>query len=78
MLKKFNKNLSEVLNTFENIMENGAFAPKEQMLHFPQYFQIHGISKVSKVLLCSKGLIRACISDSHIFNVAVPFKGKTR
>ena len=20
---------------FENIMENGAFAPKEQMLHFP-------------------------------------------
>ena len=35
MLKKINKNLSEVLNTFENIMENGAFAPKEQMLHFP-------------------------------------------
>ena len=24
-----------VLNTFENIMENGAFAPKEQMLHSP-------------------------------------------
>ena len=44
MLKKFNKNLSEVLNIFEilwkmehleNIMENGAFAPKELMLHFP-------------------------------------------
>ena len=35
MLKKINKNLSEVLNTFENIMENGVFAPKEQMLHFP-------------------------------------------
>ena len=34
-LKKINKNLSEVLNTFENIMENEAFAPKEQMLHFP-------------------------------------------
>ena len=28
-------------------MENGAFAPKEQMLHFP-YFQINDISKVSK------------------------------
>ena len=28
-------------------MENGAFAPKEQMLHFP-YFQIHDISKASK------------------------------
>ena len=25
-------------------MENGAFAPKEQMLHFP-YFQIHDILK---------------------------------
>ena len=32
MLKKFNKNLSEVLNTSENSLENGAFAPKEQML----------------------------------------------
>ena len=29
-------------------MENGAFAPKEQMLHFPYYFQIHDISKASK------------------------------
>ena len=47
MLKKFNKNLSEVLNTFEN-MENGAFASKEQMLHFPQYFQKHDISKAPK------------------------------
>ena len=28
-------------------MENGAFAPKEQMLHFPLYFQIHGILKAS-------------------------------
>ena len=27
------KNSSKVLNTFENIMENGAFAP--QTLHFP-------------------------------------------
>ena len=34
-LKKFKKNLSNVLNTFENSMENGAFAPKEQMLRFP-------------------------------------------
>ena len=31
-LWKFKK---KVLNTFENIMENGAFAPNEQMLHFP-------------------------------------------
>ena len=33
--KKFKKNLNLVLNTFENIMGNGAFAPNEQMLHFP-------------------------------------------
>ena len=34
-------------------MENGAFAPKEQMLHFPYFFQIRDISKA---LLWSKGL----------------------
>ena len=33
--KKIKKNLSKVLNTFKNIMENGAFAQNEQMLHFP-------------------------------------------
>ena len=33
--KKFKKKLSKVLNTFENIMENGAFALLEQMLPFP-------------------------------------------
>ena len=32
-IEKFKKKLSLVLNIFE-IMENGAFAPKEQMLHF--------------------------------------------
>ena len=26
-------------HVFENIMENGAFASEEQMLHFPYYFQ---------------------------------------
>ena len=25
----------KVLNTFGNIMENGAFAPKDQIFHFP-------------------------------------------
>ena len=34
-IEKNQENLSKVLNTFKNIMENGAFAPKEeQMLHF--------------------------------------------
>ena len=31
--------------SFENIMENEAFAPKEQMLHFPWYFQIRDTVK---------------------------------
>ena len=26
-------------HVFENFTENGAFAPKEQMHHFPYYFQ---------------------------------------
>ena len=29
-------------------MENGAFAPKEQMIHFPKYFQVHDIPKALK------------------------------
>ena len=37
-LKNFKKNLSSVLNTFENIMENGEFVPKEQMLPFSIIF----------------------------------------
>ena len=38
-------------------MENGAFAPKEQMLHFPQYFQICDIQRRQNALLWIKGLI---------------------
>ena len=34
-LKKIKKKLHNVFNTFENILENGAFAPKEQMIDFP-------------------------------------------
>ena len=33
---------------FENIIENGAFAPMEQMLDFPYYVQKHSILKASK------------------------------
>ena len=51
-LKKIKKNSSKVLNTFKNIKESQAFAsPLEQMLHFPQYFQIHSISKPSKGII---------------------------
>ena len=58
MLKKINKNLSEVLNTFEN-MENGAFAPKEQMLHFHNTFKDMIFQRCQKALLWGKGLIRS-------------------
>ena len=43
-LKNIKNILNYVLDTFENIMENGAFATKEQTLIFPQYFQILDIS----------------------------------
>ena len=57
------KKISLVLNTFENIMKNGAFAILEQMLHLPYYFQIHDISKT---LLWSKGF-RLSSKFSNIF-----------
>ena len=34
-MKKFKKNLKFSFEHFWNIIENWAFAPKEQMLHFP-------------------------------------------
>ena len=37
-------------------MENRAFAPKEQMLHFPEYFQIHDILQASKGVSMEYGL----------------------
>ena len=54
MLKNFNKNLREVLNTFEKIIENGAFfLQKSKCCIFHIYFQI---CDISKALLWSKGL----------------------
>ena len=49
-------------------MENGAFAPKEQMLHFPSYFQIHDISMA---LLWSKGLLFDFINLTQVHNFTV-------
>ena len=64
MLKKCNKNLSKVLNTFENVMENGAFAPKEQMLHFPYIFKYMIFQRSQKALLWSKGLKLVIITSN--------------
>ena len=36
--KKIKNNLSKVLNTFENVMANGAFAPKSKCLIFHNIF----------------------------------------
>ena len=47
------------------MMENGAFAPKEQMLHFPSHFQIHDIFQSVNALLWSKGLSQHSIVHFH-------------
>ena len=41
------------MNTFENIMENGAFAPKEQILHFYNFLaSLKNEGKISKKKFC--------------------------
>ena len=50
MLKKLNKNLSEILDNFKNIMEKGAFAPKEPMLHFSNIFKYMIFQRSHKAL----------------------------
>ena len=47
-------------------MNDGAFAPNEQMLHFPSYFQIHVISKA---LLWREGLIFGLFESGHLTQV---------
>ena len=54
--KERKENLRKVLNTCENIMEKGAFAPEEQILHFPLYFQKHDISRASNGIIMACGL----------------------
>ena len=49
-IEKLKKNLSKVLNTFENIMENGAFA-FEQMLLFHNIFKYMIFQRCQKALL---------------------------
>ena len=44
------------MNTFENIMENGAFAPLEQMLNFHNIFKYVVFQRRQKALSWSKGL----------------------
>ena len=44
-IEKFKKILSKILNTFKNIIENGAFAPKEQMLQKSKCSSFHNIFK---------------------------------
>ena len=44
------------MNTFENIMENGAFAPKEQSSIFHHSFKYMIFQRHQKALLWSKGL----------------------
>ena len=48
-------------------MENGAFAPMEQMLHFPKHFQICDISKASKGVSLEKRVKVATSGNLIIF-----------
>ena len=49
----------KIMNTFETIMENGAFAQKEQMLSiFHNIFKCMSFQRWQKALLQSKGLMR--------------------
>ena len=50
------KVISKVLNTFENIMENRAFAPKEQMLNFHNIFKYVIFQKRQTAFLWNIGL----------------------
>ena len=43
------------MNTFENIMENGALALLEQMLHLQKYFQYMTFQMRQKVYYGLKG-----------------------
>jgi len=44
------------MNGFENIVENGAFAHNEQMLHFLHVFYSHRLQRLYKAYIWSKGL----------------------
>ena len=54
--RKIKKNLSKVLNTFENIMENKAFALWSKCSIFHNNFKNVVFQRRQKALLWSKGL----------------------
>ena len=51
-----NQDKCKALNTIENIMENEAFAPKEQMFHFHNIFKNVVFQRCQRALLWSKRL----------------------
>ena len=58
MLKKIKQNLSEVLNTFENIMENEALLKKSKCSIFHNIFKYMIFQRHQKALLWGKELNR--------------------
>ena len=55
-MKKIKKNLGKVLNTFENIMENGPFAQRSKHSISHNIFKNVVFQMRQNVLLWSKGL----------------------
>ena len=54
-IEKFKKNLNKVLNTVENIVENGAFAHWSKCSIFHNIFKYMIFQRRQKALLWSKG-----------------------
>ena len=55
-------------------MENGAFAPKEQMLHFHNFFKYMIFRSPQKALLWSKGLTEAFVISTKIRILRTTFR----
>ena len=60
------KNLSNVFNTFENIVKNRVFAPKEQKFHFHKFFNTYNISKASKGVFMEYR-VKIALSGENVF-----------
>ena len=56
--KTFKKNLSNFLSTFEKLWKMEHLLEKSKCFIFHNVFQLNDISKVSKCVLWSKGLIK--------------------
>ena len=67
-MKNFKKNLSNILNGFENIKENGAFAQRSKCSIFHNVFKYMIFQRPLNALLWNKGLIIEKTSNVYSIN----------